>query len=597
MTLTSRSVVPMHGEQSMAARSKLTLPPFLEDRLNEFCGGVGSDGVRSLLRDPDELMTVRTLSCMKASRLSFADMLVSRMVRQRWSITRLSGECDDDGAGRFVYRIDASNHSFTYIARAYPWDGKEKVGRRSDGALRDMFGALFVHLADEDRIEREFETFDMRDTDAMRTDADVIGWTPANRSGRHFDEVVNALAEGRQPDMNGDIQYLLRNGGFQSSGRNGSISYPGIPVDHPLCHPFFADLFAVYLVRLVSIDLVNAVARNRNPKAASLDARLARHLGVGNSSGQGMCVALQRWPHWVSTWVTQRELAFAYAKAQPVSAESLASVAASIEIAVAGYESMDRLDEAYGTPGPVIAANLRTIAGWLKAPFQGRWADVSDRVSASMEGETREQFNSFLLDLVPEFCDAIAPYFVIGTSRERILDPAMSVGTLREILRRNYSWALRSDRTYAATHRHFWYHSVDNGEQRRGDRIVDPHEEFESFIDHFGLIQRLASVLVSYDDNTVVGEITLRHPDLHFAISRVQYLDGLAYAEIRDCLADQTFYPSQLIRFFLASLGIRYATPLSIRYVRGTFFQHAPLPEDLVAGRYPDDGIETTARK
>jgi len=566
------------------SKPALVLPDFLEARLSEFAGR-DADAVRALLRDPDEVMSVATLSCFKASRVSFADLLINRMIEQQWSIRRVSGECDDEGAGRFVYRIDAGQHAFTYIARAYPWDGKEKVGRRSDGALRDMFGALFVGLADEARIAREFETFDMRDTDAMRTDADVIGWTPANRSSRHFDEVVNALAEGRQPDLIGSIQYILRNGGFQSSGRNGSISYLGIPTDHPLCHPFFADLFAIYLVRAVSIDLANAVARNRNPNAAQLDLDLARHLGVGNSSGQGMCVALQRWPHWVSTWVTQRELALAFAKSKPVDARTRSVLKSVISDLALIYDGTRVPEAAFMVSAEEIAANLRTVQSWLDEPFTGRWADFAERVASAMDGETREQINSALLELVPDFCSAIAPYFVIGANRQRLLKPEMTVAALRAILRRNYSWALQSDRTYASSHQHFWYHSEDNGEQRRGDRVTDPFEKFESFIDHFGLMQRLASVLSTYEDDVRVGVIVLHHPDLHFAISRVQYLDGLPYAEIRDCLADSEFLPSQLIRFFLASLGIRSSTPLSIRYVRGTFFQGAPLPEDLAAER------------
>ena len=594
---TTMSAEALGSECMSDPAGKRTLPPFLEDRLADFTDAAGAGEVRRLMRDPDQLMSVDGLSCVKASRLSFADMLVARMVRERWSIRRISGDCDDDGAGHFVYRIDAGAHSFTYIARAYPWDGKEKVGRRSDGALRDLFGALFLALADEDRIAREFETFDMRDTEAMRTNADVIGWTPANRSSRHFDKVVDALVQGRQPDLEGDIQYLLRNGGFQGSGRNGSISYPGIPAGHPLSHPFFADLFAIYLVRIVSIDLVNAVARNRNPDAAQLEHRLAKHLGVGNSSGQGMCVALQRWPHWVSTWVVQRELALAYAKSRAIADDARSRVRGAIAEAARQYDSTRPADEGYATPSRTIAANLRVILGWLDEPAGKRWADFADRVAVSMDGETREQVNSFLLDLVPEFCDAIAPYFVIGAERRRVLQPDMTVGLLREIMRRNYSWALRSDRTLASSHQHFWYHSEDNGEQRRGERIIDPHEEFESFIDHFGLLQRLASVLASYRDDVLVGELTLRHPDLHFAISRVQYLDGDRYAEIRDGLADSGFPPSQLIRFFLACLGIRYATPLSIRYVRGTFFQDAPLPDDLVARSGLDRGTPTEMRE
>jgi hypothetical protein len=157
----------------------------------------------------------------------------------------------------------------------------------------------------------------------------------------------------------------------------------------------------------------------------------------------------------------------------------------------------------------------------------------------------------------------------------------MSVAELRNIMRRNYAWALNFDRTLAESHQHFWYHSIDNGEQRRGDRIVDPHEHFESFIDHVGLMQRLAAVLASRDDEERVGAVVLDHPDLHYAISRVQYLDGLSFAEIRDPLAHRDFVPADLIRFFLASLGVRGATPLSIRYVRGTFFQDQPLPADF----------------
>src|SRR5690606_32933853 len=156
-----------------------------------------------------------------------------------------------------------------------------------------------------------------------------------------------------------------------------------------------------------------------------------------------------------------------------------------------------------------IASNLRLISHWLANEKFALWGDVAARVAVELDGETREQFNSLLLDLAPEFCDVIAPYFKIGASRERIIDPAMTVAQVRSILRRNYSWALRVARTLAATHQHLWYHSQDNGEQRRGERIIDPHEQSESFIDPIGLLQRRAAVLTSYSDDSCAGDVVL----------------------------------------------------------------------------------------
>lgn len=557
---------------------EMKLPQYLEDCLLQVASPEHVAAVKSWLRPADEVMRVETLKCFKASRLSFADMVCRRMFEERWQIRLLSGEIDDQGGGYFVYRIDAGKHAFSYVVRAYPWDGVEKVGRRSDGANRDLFGALFVGLADEARIAREFATFDMKAEGLMRTDADVIGWTPANRSSRHFDAVVDALVAGKQPSEDQRLAYLMRNGGFQASGRNGSISFKGLPADHPLGDPFFGDIFAIYLVRVVSIDLVNTLARKRNPAAAQLDPAIARQLGIGNSSGQGMCVALQKWPHWVSTWVTIRELALAFAKSTSVTPEGKQVMRSSISQTVKIYDLTSPQSEEYVTPNDTIVSNLNKIDQWLDN-FAGKvWGDFANHVNEHMDGESREQFNSLLLEIVPEFCDLIAPYFRLGAMRKRVMQPDMTVERVRDILRRNYTWALTSDRALASSHQTFWYHSVDNGEQRRGERIIDPHEEFESFIDHIGMIQRLASVLTAYKNDIRMGDVVLDHPEMYFAISRVQYLDELPYAEIRDPIAHRDFRPSDLIRFFLASLGIRGSMPLSIRYVRGTFFQNKPLP-------------------
>lgn len=562
------------------------LPAPLKAILESFVGIEGSRDVLDRLRDPGEIMNGPRMGAMKSMRMSFAQLLARRMIDERWAIKRQWFECDEEGDGRGFYIIEAGEFVLSYVVRCFRWDGIEKVGRRSDGVKRDMFGAIFLGIPDESRIAREFASIEGTDVDSMRTEADVTGWTPASRSARFFDHVVDSLVAGVQPDpaiLSAGAGYLLRNGGYLGSGRQGSVSIAGLPDGHPFRHPYFGDLFGLVMVRQVSIDLVNAIAAARNPRAAKLAPDIARNLGVGNSSGQGMCVALQRWPEWVATWMAVRELALAFATSRPIDDASTLRLSGLLDRAVAYFSSIELPCEDYVVPAKTLSCNLAQIKAMLGTG--GRtWGEFADRVDSAYDAETAEQLNSLLVEVYPDFADAISAYIQTGAIRDRDLTPEMSVGELRDILRRNYDWALRYDMRQSKTRQHFWYHSIDNGEQRRGERIIDPHEEFESFIDHIGLIQRLACVLISYDDAISVAEVVADEPDLSYGIARVQYLANDAYAEIRDNLIHRDFLPAHLIRFFLGILGIESTSPLSIRYVRGVFFQGLPLPEELAAG-------------
>ena len=567
------------------------LPDFLRDVAVRFLGPDGPARLAPWMRPEADCMTPAALSAMKSTRVSFARVLARHMIRDRWRIEARSFDCDAEGEARGIYDITMGAHRMTYIARLFRWDGVEKVGRRSDGAYRDMLGAIFLGQPDDARIAVEFAMLETRDADNMRTTGDVVGWTPANRSVRFFDHVVDSLAAGHQPDpaiIGSGAGYLLRNGGYLGSGRFGTMSVEGYPAGHPLAHPFFADLFGLLLVRQVSIDLVNAIAAARSPNAARLSAELARYIGVGNSSGQGMCVALQRWPHWVAAWMVVREVSLGYARMQPIGTQT-GRMLELLDRAIDYYNSIEVPNEEFIVPHPVIVANLARLQGWvIAAPTDQPWGRLADRAAAELDAETAEQFNALLIELYPDFADAAADYLPIGGLLPRDVKPEMTVGELRGLLRSRYDWALRIRRDLYDRRRHFWYHSADNGEQRRGDRGMDPHEEFESFIDHVGLFQRLAALLAAHEDTTQIAALIAEQPDIAHAVARVQCLAGLPYAEIRGNLIDADFLPSQHIRFFLASLGIECGNPLSIRYVRGVFFQGMRLPSEIAEGTDDD---------
>ena len=575
-------------------QNELKLPDFLAETVSRFVGPEGCARIAAWMRPAELCMTPSALSAMKSTRTSFARVLARHMIRDRWRIVAREFACDAEGDGRAIYDISIGSHRLTYIARLFGWDGVEKAGRRSDGARRDMFGAIFVGTPDDGRIAEEFAILETRDANTMRSRADVAGWTPANRSVRFFDHVVDSLAGGHQPDpavIGSGAGYLLRNGGYLGSGRFGTLSVEGYPQGHPLRHPFFGDLFGLLMVRQVSIDLVEAIAAARTPNAVRLAPEVARYIGVGNSSGQGMCVALQRWPHWVATWMVVRELSLAYAKAQPANAQAPRMLGL-LDRAIDYYNAVQVPNEDLIVPHPVIVANLKTIRGWVSEAQQAGpamvWGALAARVTAACDAESAEQFNALMVDCYPDFADAAADYLPIGAARARDVQPEMRVATLRRLLHDGYDWALRIDLGHSDARRHFWYHSADNGEQRRGDRGQDPHEHFESFIDHVGLVQRLAALLAAYDDDALAAELIVDQPDIAFAVARVQYLAELPYAEIRGNLGGAAFLPSHLIRFFLACLGMECANPLSIRYVRGVFFQGMRLPQEIAAGTQDD---------
>src|SRR4029077_16219608 len=98
----------------------------------------------------------------------------------------------------------------------------------------------FLGTPDEARIAEEFAVFNLRDIARMRTRSDVTGWTPANRSVRYFDHVVDARVAGRQPDpsfLGSGTGYILRNGGYSGSGRPRPPPLGSLCAQHPLPHP------------------------------------------------------------------------------------------------------------------------------------------------------------------------------------------------------------------------------------------------------------------------------------------------------------------------------------------------------------------------
>ncbi|MCX7015591.1 MAG: hypothetical protein NTW86_24070, partial [Candidatus Sumerlaeota bacterium] len=114
-----------------------------------------------------------------------------------------------------------------------------------------------------------------------------------------IDRTFKGPIQGLQPDAEQILQvgYLMRTTAVYGNGKFGIADRFRIADRPELAGPFQAEMLAVYLVRLFTLDLVEHVAHRRAPDTAvQLDQRFRRFLGIGNATGLGMAPFLMTHP-------------------------------------------------------------------------------------------------------------------------------------------------------------------------------------------------------------------------------------------------------------------------------------------------------------
>jgi hypothetical protein len=543
----------------------------------------------SSLRTESAVMDPTSLRAIKATRLSFARSLIRRMTTAGWQISLRFRDIDAEGVGRLIYDIEAEKRCFHFAVAACGGDGIDRAGRFYETQF-DFLGSLLDGPFNRQRIDHELDEM-VAKVWAGRTDNHSYGWTMANRSVRSFDYVVDRLSSGGQPDpavLSSNGGYILRNAGWYGNGRHGSRSWQALGPDHPLGLPYHTDVFALYLWRLVGFDVVDAIAVRRNARAAPLDSNLKRMIGIGNSSGMGMVAALVRWPQWLGTFNFTRELALAYviSREEPVEQVRAIRMVTLLRRAADYWAMQPRPPVAEAEDPSRLSAALHALAEQAmqalgNVPPRYLWRTIAEAARRFDSREILEQVNSILIEVEHEFADAASELISTGMHLKREIDPETTVAELRDLIELRYSWALAMDLTKPGARTYFWYRSEENGENRRGERDIDPGVENETFVDVVGAAQSLFTALTQRRGEEHVSEFLFEEPQHGHMVSRVQLAARLPYTEIRGNIIDQNFLPMDGIRFLLATIGLEAAFAHNPRYVRGVFMQGAPLPSDI----------------
>lgn len=544
-----------------------------------------SDRTAVPLRDPDEVMRLERLGCFFQTRLSFMRSLIRRMSTEAWQIRAAKFDLDDQGYGTAIYEANTGQRVYSLVCFSHYLD----PDRRTDRVIAEEWDstfALFDGRPSADDIQRLSQSVPKQE--AGRCSASELVLSRANKSLRLFNHIAERLANGEQPDLDKlcNVGYLMRTTAVYGNGKFGLADRDKIKERPELAGPFAAEMLAVYLIRCFTLDLVEHVAKRRNPeRAVSLDDSLKRFLGIGNATGLGMAPFLASHPILINNWITAREQALSRVRSLPqAEAEAVENFTELLERArrhvdewcVADERQMARilqLREEIAELSNAVCSARRFL--WGPYPWDAlyRWA------SQTFSPEGQELVVSLLLEPYPDLIDQLTEDMAAPDTMP--IEAQMTVGELREIVAGRYAWALAIDFSDPCRQQRFWYASEEKQEPRLGERYEEPGAEKEMPLAIARDIQALDRELLERPTDQNVAGLLLSQPQLRHVVRRVQTAGHYPYAELRSNLVDAEMLPIDMLRCKLSFFGAVKFDPKSDRWTRITMYQGAPLAGEL----------------
>jgi hypothetical protein len=541
-------------------------------------------------RPASVLMDPQRAGAVVPDALSFPRSTLRELLRGRWKIEKLRFDLDAEGRGEILYRLVSGSGSKAWVFHFFLVSIKLDEAQKMDRNWAQAWDAMGVLCQGEWTPEREaLLRAEVPKQRAGYADYDTLVYARGNRSGRFFEHVVESLAAGRQPDAGllARVGYILRTTAFIANGQLGTRPYAGFEPDHPFRRPYHAQMCSAFLLREYVFDLVDHIARARNPAAARLDPAYRRYLGLGNAAATGLVAFLANHPHFMHQWTTAHEAALAEAKRRGADPRDDATgrFAHLLDKAIRYHREGKGQDTGVFANAGAVADDLARARAALEA--NATWIAVLRWAEKHLQGDALEVLNAIALELYPDVIEAAADAFHVEERFE--VRPEMSVAALRQLLQENYGWALMDGKREPAQN-HYWFYRAKRTPRdvKRGIRGLAVELEWETATDTVLRIQELWRLLGQSEDRMSVADLLAAHPQCRHIVARAQTLAGMAYAELRVNWLAKDFLPFAPVRFILAFKGMEKFESVLPKQVRGAFLQGAPIAEDVEQGREGD---------
>lgn len=540
--------------------------------------------------DPDRVMDPRRLGAMQPNRLSASRAFINTMIREGWTIEQDYLEVDRRGEGRGRYTVNTPRGSITFLC----WLNEPRAGNRTGrivGTSWDMIGSLVDGVATDEQVEateREInKLYEGRAPDG------TFVWFRSNQSLRIFSHVRESLAAGRQPDASAikKVGYLMRNTGLDGNGTFGTISFPAIPADHPLATSYFAQMLSAYLMRELSVDVVEALAKLDAPETAiSIAPEVRAAIGVGNGSALGLVMFVYNRPRLIDAYISAYLNALEHVLTEPIEAGDprFSTIERLLDRAIS-YRALEDTQYRVFTGGKEHAADLRRIRIVIRAAHRGEVMRGEDEtllaaahryIRGRVSPEAEASLNSILLEIIPDYCDELVRSH-LSFDETLLLDPATPVSKVLEILDTRFRWALELPLNDEQYRDRVWYQSRAAEEPRSGPReeVPEAHEVVQNYPT---MTRALKAALLGRPADEAVGALIAERPELEFITRLVVALADNQYGVPHGDPHDSDFVPAWVIRLMNSFVhGVDRTEDFLNRNILGLIFEGAPFRDEL----------------
>jgi len=550
------------------------------------------------MRDPETVMAPDRLGAMHQNRISFVRTLIRKMAQQNWQVTKHDWQLSPQGFGHVIYKLTTLEHVYHLVIFCDEIADEDRndrvIAEKWDVTFALVYGDVDVNLLEQLRANVPLQ-------EAGRNPNNVLVLARANKSVRVFEHLVSHLAKGQQPNAKelAEVGYILRTTAVYGNGKFGIADFGLLEKNADFSQSFSAQMCAVYILREFSLDWVHYLANQQGgDNAVSLDVDLQRYLGIGNATGLGMAPYLINHPCVVDQWLSSRESALVAVLNTAATVNKIEPLQRLLQKAICHLQQIITINEHQDHLNTTAISELDDLQAKLESLIlqSSTWYELVE-YSNQYSLEAQEILLSCLMEIYPELVDSYATQ--MNCDETLNLPSGKCINDLLAVLESRYRWAIDTDFTQPENNYWFWYRSQDKEEPRLGVRGQEPGEERELPLDIGRQAYRLYHALLLCSPEMSLAEFLVLYPQYRAIARRVWTLGNKNMGEIQMNVLHKTSLPMHLLRCKLAVFGATKFDPRSERWVRVTFFQGAPLLNEIHDGEWlfpllPSHSLEQT---